>query len=66
MIKKMEELNITPKNSEIQRIPLDTKKLDNETSKKVLNMIEKFEEDDDVQQVFHNMEISEELMNNII
>ena len=29
-------------------------------------MIEKFEEDDDVQQVFHNMEISEELMNNII
>ena len=66
MIKKMEELNITPKNSEIQRIPLDTKKLDNETYKKVLNMIEKFEEDDDVQQVFHNMEISEELMNNII
>ena len=66
MIKKMEELNITPKNSEIQRIPLDTKKLDNENSKKVLNMIEKFEEDDDVQQVFHNMEISEELMNNII
>ena len=66
MQKKLEELNITPKNSEIQRIPLDTKKLDLETSKKVLNMVEKFEDDDDVQQVFHNMEISEELINNII
>jgi len=66
MQKKLEELNITPKNSEIQRVPLDTKKLDLETSKKVLDMVEKFEDDDDVQQVFHNMEISEELINDII
>ena len=66
MQKKLEELKITPKNSEIQRIPLDTKKLDLETSKKVLNMVEKFEDDDDVQQVFHNMEISEDLINDII
>ena len=66
MQKKLDELQITPKNAEIQRIPLDTKALDLETAKKVLNMIEKFEDDDDVQQVFHNMEISEELINNII
>jgi len=65
MQKKMEELCITPKNSEIQRIPLDTKKLDLDDSMKIINMIEKFEDDDDVQQVFHNMEMSEELINNI-
>ena len=36
-------------------IELDTKKLDLETSKKVLDMVDKFEDDDDVQNVFHNM-----------
>ena len=66
MQKKLDELQITPKSAEIQRIPLDTKKIDLDAAKKVLNMIEKFEEDDDIQQVFHNMEMSEELINDII
>ena len=66
MQKKLDELKIIPKNAEIQRIPLDTKKLDLETAKKVLSIIEKFEDDEDVQQVFHNMEMSEELINDII
>ena len=32
-----------------------------ETGKKVLLVLEKFDEDDDVNQVFHNLEMTEEL-----
>lgn len=62
MMKKLEEMNIEPENAELQRIPLNTVTLDLETSKKILKIIEAFEDDDDIQNVFHNMEISDELM----
>lgn len=61
MQKKLEEMQIEPESQELQRIPKSTTKLDLEEGKKVLNIIEKFEEDDDVNIVFHNMEITEEL-----
>lgn len=61
--KKLDELKIEVENSELRRIPHETKALDVESAKKVLKMIEDFEEDDDVQNVFHNLEITEELMN---
>ncbi|MEQ8907838.1 MAG: YebC/PmpR family DNA-binding transcriptional regulator [Vicingaceae bacterium] len=61
MQKKLEELEIEPESQELQRIPQTTTKLDLEEGKKVLNIIEKFEDDDDVNNVFHNMEITEEL-----
>lgn len=61
--KKLDELKIEVENSELRRIPNETKTLDIESSKKVLKMIEEFEDDDDVQNVFHNLEITEELMN---
>ncbi|SDK78754.1 DNA-binding regulatory protein, YebC/PmpR family [Salinimicrobium catena] len=59
---KLEELEIEPKNAELQRIPLNTVELPLEDAKKILQLIDKFEEDDDVQNVYHNMEITEELM----
>lgn len=62
MSSKLEELGIETKNSEVQRIPLNTVELPVEDAKKILNLIEKFEEDDDVQNVYHNMEISDELI----
>lgn len=62
MMKKLEELNIEPENAELQRIPKDTNTVDLETAQKILKLIDVFEDDDDVQSVFHNMEITDELM----
>lgn len=62
MQKKLEELGIEPESAELQRIPHETITLDNETALKILKVIDVFEDDDDVQKVFHNLEVSEELM----
>jgi YebC/PmpR family DNA-binding regulatory protein len=62
MMKKLEELGIEPESAELQRIPHETKTLDNESALKILKVIDLFEDDDDVQKVFHNMEITDELM----
>lgn len=62
MQKKIEELNIEVANSELQRIPTNTKKITVEQSKKVLKLLDLLEENEDVQQVFHNMELTEEIL----
>ena len=63
MAKKLEELNIEPETAELQRNPTDTKTIDLEDALKIMKIIDLFEDDDDVQKVFHNMEITDELMN---
>ena len=60
--KKLEEMNITAENAELQRIPNDTKILDISSAKQILDMIDLFEEEDDVQNVYHNLEITDELI----
>jgi YebC/PmpR family DNA-binding regulatory protein len=60
--KKLDDLGIEAENAELQRIPNDTKTLDNETAVKFLRMVESFEEEDDVQNVYHNLEMTDELM----
>ena len=60
MQKKLEKLKLIPKNAKIERIPVETKKVNKENTHTILNMIEKFEEDEDVQEVFHSLEIIEE------
>ncbi|MFO7977480.1 MAG: YebC/PmpR family DNA-binding transcriptional regulator [Bacteroidales bacterium] len=62
MIKKLESMNIEIENAQLQRIPRTTVKLDNDSAQKVLKLIETFEEDDDVQNVYHNLEFTEEMM----
>jgi len=62
MMKKLEALKIEPENAQLQRIPKDTTKLDIESAKKVMRLIEMFEEDDDIQAVYHNLEMTDELM----
>jgi YebC/PmpR family DNA-binding regulatory protein len=62
MQKKIEELQIEVTNSELQRIPTNTKKITLEQSKKVLKLLDLLEENEDVQQVFHNMELTEEIL----
>jgi transcriptional/translational regulatory protein YebC/TACO1 len=42
-------------NSGFERISMDTKKLTAEQEAEVDKLLEKLEEDDDVQNVFHNM-----------
>lgn len=62
MSSKLEELGIEPKSSEVQRIPMNTLELPVEDAKKILDLVEKFEDDEDVQNVYHNMEITDELI----
>ncbi len=61
MMKKLEELKIEPETAKLERIPKTTVKLDAEGARKVLAMIEQFEEDDDVQEVYHNLELTDEI-----
>ena len=60
---KLEELGVEIKNSELQRIPNNFKTISAEQSEKVLKLLDLLEENDDVQQVFHNMELTEEILN---
>lgn len=60
--RKLSDLGIEPEESGLKRIPNDTKSLDLESAKKVMKFIETLEDDDDVQNVYHNLEMTEELL----
>ena len=62
MQKQLESMNIELESSELQRFPNNSKTLVCEEAKSVLKLIDKLEEDEDVQNVFHNMEMTEEVM----
>ena len=49
-------------NTELQRLPLNSTALDVENAKKVMKLIDKMEEDDDVNAVYHNLELTEDLL----
>ncbi len=59
--RKLSELRIEPEESGLKRVPNDTKKLDVDSAKKVLRFIEVLEDDDDIQNVYHNLEMTDEL-----
>ncbi len=59
--KKLEELNIEVASAELQRIPNDRKELSVDNAKSVMKLIDALEDDDDVQNVFHNLEMTDEL-----
>lgn len=61
--KKLDDMEIEAENAELQRIPNDTKELSVEDAKSVLRMIEEFEDIDDVQNVYHNLELTDEVLN---
>lgn len=60
--KKLEQMGIETENAELQRIPMETKKLPPDKAMKILQIIEEFEDLDDIQNVYHNLEITEEIM----
>ena len=66
MQKQLESMNIELESSELQRFPNNTKVLNLEDAKNVFKLIDKLEEDEDVQNVFHNFEMSEEIISQLI
>ncbi len=61
MQKKLEEMNIEAESAELQRISNARRELDVTTAQKALRMIEALEDDDDVQNVYHDLEMTDEL-----
>ena len=55
----LEENGFEIHSAEFERIPLDTKELDEEQRAQIEKLLEKFEDDDDVQNVFHNMSLGD-------
>ncbi|MFA6950105.1 MAG: YebC/PmpR family DNA-binding transcriptional regulator [Lentimicrobiaceae bacterium] len=65
MLKKLESMKIETENAELQRIPRTTVKVDKEAARKVMRLLDLFEDDDDVTNVFHNMELTDEIMEDL-
>ena len=55
MQKALEERNITPLSAELEWIPVTTVELPENQAEEVLKLVDKLEQDDDVQKVFHNL-----------
>ncbi|MFM9946062.1 MAG: YebC/PmpR family DNA-binding transcriptional regulator [Bacteroidia bacterium] len=65
MQKKLEELAIEIENASLQRLVLNTKSLPVTEAIKFLKMIEKLEDDDDINTVYHNLELTDELIHEL-
>lgn len=55
MQKALEAKNLNIISSELERVPTSTVELTDEQITEVMNLIEKLEEDDDIQNVYHNL-----------
>ncbi|MFL5772537.1 MAG: YebC/PmpR family DNA-binding transcriptional regulator [Flavisolibacter sp.] len=55
MQKALEEKSITPLSAEVEWIPVTTVELPEEQAQDVLKLVDKLEQDEDVQKVFHNL-----------
>lgn len=55
MAKALEDKGITPISAELTRIPSTTVDLNEEQAKEVLELVDRLEEDEDVQKVYHNL-----------
>ncbi|MBX3397084.1 MAG: YebC/PmpR family DNA-binding transcriptional regulator [Phycisphaerae bacterium] len=60
--KALKAAKIETRSAEITKIPGTRVTVDADTADRVLKMIEAFEDNDDVQQVYHNLELTDELM----
>ncbi|MFO7869624.1 MAG: YebC/PmpR family DNA-binding transcriptional regulator [Bacteroidales bacterium] len=59
--KKLDELSIEASNAELKRIPETTTELSVDDAKKVLKLIDAFDDCEDVSVVYHNLEMTDEL-----
>lgn len=60
--KKLDKMKIEAESAGLERIPTTSSSLSDEDLQKSMKVIDKLEDDDDVQKVYHNIEISEEQM----
>ena len=60
MVKMLEEKDIECESAELQRIPNTTRQIEPESIKKVLKVISLLEEDDDITNVYHDMDIPDD------
>ncbi len=58
---KLQEMGLEPESAELQRIPNDTVDLTAEQAVQIMKIVEEFEDDDDVQAVSHNLNITDEV-----
>src|SRR5690349_9053360 len=56
MQKALEEKNITPISAEVEWVPSTTVQLSEDQAQDVLKLVDKLEQEDDVQKVFHNLQ----------
>ncbi len=61
MAQKLEQLGVEPKSAELKRFPLVTTAVDINTARNVMRLIDMLEEDEDVNTVYHNMDLTEEV-----
>jgi len=55
MQKALEDKKIEVRSAQLQRIPTTAKSLTPEQEEEVLDLVDKFEQDDDVSAVYHNI-----------
>ena len=59
MQKALEDLKIEPTSAQVEWLPTTLKKLNDDEVDQVIKLIDRLEEDDDVLNVFHTMDMSE-------
>ncbi len=59
--KKLQEMGLEPDSAELQRIPNDAVDLSTEQAVQIMKIVEEFEDDDDIQAVSHNLNVTDEL-----
>jgi len=62
MQKYLEEKGLEATSTELQRIPKNPISVSIETAQRVMKIIEIFEDDDDVEAVYHNMDMTDEII----
>jgi YebC/PmpR family DNA-binding regulatory protein len=59
--RKLQEMGLEPESAELQRVPNEALDLSLEQSVQIMKIIEEFEDDDDVQTVSHNLNVTDEV-----
>jgi transcriptional/translational regulatory protein YebC/TACO1 len=58
---KLQEMDLEPESAELQRIPNEAMDLSMEQAIQIMKIVEEFEDDDDVQAVSHNLNVTDEV-----
>ena len=66
MLQALQEAGIQAREANLQRIPVIFKKLSSDDARQALKLINKLEEDDDIDTVYHNLEYNEALAEALI